>query len=145
LKEVKIRQADIRLRPRVSSRVVFPESTGAGHTDPTPISGMEPDATRGDVMKRKLETCLLALALTPGLALAGSSLQIRDLAAATGLSERQVQMVVGGRTAYAEYRTSYDRVEKRFVKALGEERYRDLMAGREIMLDNGVRVAFNDR
>ena len=96
-------------------------------------------------MKRKFEICLLALALTTGPALAGSSLQIRDLAAATGLSERQVQMVVGGRTAYAEYRTSYDRVEQRFVKALGEERYRDLMAGREIVLDNGVRVAFNDR
>lgn len=96
-------------------------------------------------MKRKLETCLLALALTPGLALAGSSLQIRDLAAITGLSERQVQMVVGARTAYAEYRTSYDRVEKQFVKALGEKRYLDLMAGREIVLDNGVRVAFGDR
>ena len=96
-------------------------------------------------MKHKLETCLLALALTPGLALAGSSLQIRDLAAATGLSERQVQMVVGARTAYAEYRTSYDRAEARLVKALGEERYRDLMAGREVVLDNGVRVAFNDR
>ena len=96
-------------------------------------------------MKRKLETCLLALALTPGLALAGSSLQIRDLAAVTGLSERQVQMVVGARTAYAEYRTSYDRVEARFIKALGEERYRDLMAGHEIVLDNGVRVALNDR
>jgi hypothetical protein len=96
-------------------------------------------------MKRKLETCLLALALTPGLALAGPSLQIRDLAAATGLSERQVQMVVGARTAFAEYRTSYDRIERHFVKALGEERYRDLMAGREIVLDNGIRVAFNDR
>ena len=96
-------------------------------------------------MKRKFEICLLALALTTGPALAGSSLQIRDLAAATGLSERQVQMVVGGRTAYAEYRTSYDRVEQHFVKALGRERYRDLMAGREIVLDNGVRVAFNDR
>ena len=96
-------------------------------------------------MIRKFEICLLALALTPGPALAGSSLQIRDLAAATGLSERQVQMVVGGRTAYAEYRTSYDRVEQHFVKALGEARYRDLMAGREIVLDNGVRVAFNDR
>ena len=95
-------------------------------------------------MKRKLETCLLALVLTPGLALAGSSM-VRDLAAATGLSERQVQMVVGGRTAYGEYRTSYDRAEKRFIQALGQARYRDLMAGREIVLDNGVRVAFNAR
>ena len=96
-------------------------------------------------MKRKLEICVLALVLVPGLALAGSPTQVRDLAAATGVSERQVQMVVGARTAYAEYRTSYDRVEARFIKALGEERYRDLMAGREIVLDNGVRVAFNDR
>jgi hypothetical protein len=54
-------------------------------------------------------------------------------------------MVVGARTAYAEYRTSYNRVEARFIKALGEERYHDLMAGREIVLDNGVRVAMNDR
>jgi hypothetical protein len=96
-------------------------------------------------MKRKLETCLLALALSPGLAFAGPSLHIRDLAAATGLTERQVQMVLGARTAYAEYRTSYNWAEKRLVKALGEARYNDLMAGREIVLDNGVRVAFTDR
>jgi hypothetical protein len=93
-------------------------------------------------MKRKLETCLLAFALAvPGLALAGASLSIRDLASTTGLSERQVQMVLGGRTAYAEYRTSYDRVERHFIEALGEDRYRDLMAGREIVLDNGARFA----
>ena len=93
-------------------------------------------------MKRKLETCLLALALTiPGLALAGSPVTIRDLASTTGLSERQVQMVLGGRTAYAEYRTSYNRVERTFINALGEDRYRDLMAGREIELDNGARFA----
>jgi hypothetical protein len=141
LKEVKIRQADIRLRPRVSSRVVFPESTGAGHTDPTPISGMEPDATRGDVMKRKLETCLLALALIPGMALAGSPTQIRDLAAATGLNERDVQMVVGAHTAYPQYLTRYDWARRRIVAVLGTERYDDLMAGREIQLDNGTRVA----
>ena len=96
-------------------------------------------------MKHTLETCLLALALTPGVALAGGSLQVRQLSDATGLSERQVQMLVGGRTAYAEYRTSYDRVERRFIQALGEARYRDLMAGREIVLDNGIRVAFNAR
>jgi hypothetical protein len=92
-------------------------------------------------MKRKLETCLLALALVPGLALASPPLQIRDLAAATGLSERQVQMVVGAHTAYPEYLTSYDWARRRVIKTLGEERYRDLMAGREIVLDNGTRVA----
>jgi hypothetical protein len=102
---------------------------------------MEPDATRGDVMKRKLETCLLALALIPGLALAGSPTQIRDLAAATGLNERDVQMVMGAHTAYPQYLTRYDWARRRIVAVLGTERYDDLMAGREIQLDNGTRVA----
>ena len=96
-------------------------------------------------MKSKLEIWLLALALTPGLASAGSSSPLRDLAAATGLSERQVQMVVGARTAYAEYRTSYNWAERRFIKTLGQQRYAELMAAREIVPDNGIRVAFNDR
>jgi len=92
-------------------------------------------------MKRKLESCLLALALLPGLALAGSSAQIRDLAAATGLNERDVQMVVGAHTAYPQYLTRYDWARHRVIAVLGAERYNDLMAGREIQLDNGIRVA----
>ena len=92
-------------------------------------------------MKRKLESCLLALALVPGLALAGSSAQIRDLAAATGLNERDVQMVVGAHTAYPQYLTRYDWARHRVIAVLGAERYNDLMAGREIQLDNGIRVA----
>ena len=92
-------------------------------------------------MKRKLETCLLALALVPGMALAGPPTQIRDLAAATGLNERDVQMVMGAHTASPQYLTRYDWARRRVVNTLGEERYRDLMAGREIMLDNGIRVA----
>ena len=92
-------------------------------------------------MKRKIEICLLALAVIPGLAFAAPPLQIRDLAAATGLSTRQVQMVVGAHTAYSEYLTTYDWARRRVISTLGEERYRDLMAGREIVLDNGARVA----
>ena len=92
-------------------------------------------------MKRKLETCLLTLALVPGMALAGPPTQIRDLAAATGLNERDVQMVMGAHTAYPQYLTRYDWARRRVVNTLGEERYRDLMAGREIVLDNGTRVA----
>jgi len=72
------------------------------------------------------------------------STQISDLSAATGLTERQVQMVVGAHTAYAEYRTSYDWARRRMVQALGQARYEDLMAGRAIQLDNGERVAIND-
>lgn len=92
-------------------------------------------------MKRKLETCLLALALIPGMALAGSPTQIRDLAAATGLNERDVQMVMGAHTAYPQYLTHYDWARRRIVAVLGTERYNDLIAGREIRLDNGIRVA----
>ncbi len=93
-------------------------------------------------MKRALTTGLLLFASAPGLIFAADpSAQIRDLAAATGLTARQVQMVVGARTAFPEYRTSYDRVEKRFIKALGEQRYSALMGGHGIVLDNGDRIA----
>jgi hypothetical protein len=100
-----------------------------------------PKNNRGDVMKRKLEICVLALALIPGLALAGSPTQISELAAATGLNERDVQMVMGAHTAYPQYLTRYDWARRRIVSVLGTERFDDLMAGREIRLDNGTRVA----
>ena len=61
---------------------------------------------------------------------------VKELADYTGLSERKVAMVVGARTPYAEYRTSFNRVERQFKRALGEERYNDLMAGRRIQLDD---------
>ena len=92
-------------------------------------------------MKCKINTGLLALALVPGLVLAGSPTQIRDLAAATGLNERDVQMVVGAHTAYPQYLTRYDWARRRVISVLGSERYKELMAGREIQLDNGIRVA----
>ena len=93
-------------------------------------------------MKRKLEICVLALVLVPGLALAASpNTQISDLAAATGLNERDVQMVVGAHTAYPQYLTRYDWARRRVIAVLGTDRYNDLMAGREIRLDNGTRVA----
>jgi hypothetical protein len=50
-------------------------------------------------------------------------------------------MVVGAHTAYPQYLTRYDWARRRVVATLGHERYRELMAGREIVLDNGIRVA----
>ena len=67
---------------------------------------------------------------------ATQEITVKELADYTGLSERNVAMVVGARTPYAEYRTSFDRVERQFKRALGEERYNDLMAGRKIELYN---------
>lgn len=92
-------------------------------------------------MKRNFKTCQLALALAPSVVFAQPPLQVHDLAAAIGLSDRDVQMVVGVHTAYPQYITSYDWARRRFVKALGQERYRELMAGRQIVLDNSVKVA----
>lgn len=90
-------------------------------------------------------TLCVVLAL-PGLAVAGGeNLQVRDLAAATGLTCSEVKMVLGARTPYPEYFTSYARAQKRLEQALGEQRYRDLMAGREIVLDNGQRFTFAAR
>jgi hypothetical protein len=99
-------------------------------------------APQENVMKARFSIALLSLTLAPGIAFAaqGVVLEIRDLAEATGLQPRQVQMVLGARTAFAEYRVSYDRVATRFERRLGSQRYHDLMSGREITLDNGVRV-----
>lgn len=63
--------------------------------------------------------CLLALAtVAPAFA---DSVDVEDIAARTGLSERQVRMVLGPHTPYAEYRTSYDMAERRVADALLED------------------------
>ena len=54
-------------------------------------------------------------------------------------------MVVGAHSACPDYLTSYDWARRRFIQTLGVQRYNDLMAGREIVLDNGQRLAFTDR
>ena len=85
---------------------------------------------------------LCAVLALPGAAVAGGeNLQVRDLAAATGLTPSEVKMVLGARTPYFEYLTSYARSQKQLEQALGKQRYDDLMAGREIVLDNGQRFA----
>ena len=67
---------------------------------------------------------------------------IDALSQETGLSTRDVKMVLGARTGFAEYQASYDQTRKRFVRALGKPRYEDLMAGRRIeVLQADARVA----
>ncbi|KRD34250.1 hypothetical protein ASE43_10760 [Lysobacter sp. Root983] len=59
---------------------------------------------------------------------------VGTLSQETGLSERKVQMIVGNRTAFAEYTRSYDRSLAQFKRALGNERYQRLMAGQTIQV-----------
>ena len=92
-------------------------------------------------MKTKQLLLLALLAASPALAGASTSSHLADLAAQTGLSERQVQMVVGAHTAYAAYLTQYDWARQRMIRTLGPDRYMDMMAGGEIRLDNGRRFS----
>lgn len=77
---------------------------------------------------------LLALAMTATApAFAGSP--ISELADYTGLSERKVRMVLGNRTAFAEYRYTYDRSLAQFKRALGNDRYERLISGQPVELE----------
>ena len=76
------------------------------------------------------------LAPIPIAAPAPEQVTVRQLADETGLSENRVRMVVGPRSGYAEYRITFNRTQRQFRNALGEERYNDLMAGRRIELYN---------
>ena len=90
-------------------------------------------------MKAKIAGVLIAIAaMAPAHAERLSD--VRELAAYTGLSVRQVRMVIGTRTSFAEYPYTYQRSLEKFRKALGTENYEQLMAGRPIKLDNGIEV-----
>lgn len=72
---------------------------------------------------------------------------ISTLADHSGLSERKVRMVLGNRSAYAEYRYTYDRAAKQLEDSIGSENFDRLMAGERIELggaDKGTAVAQAD-
>lgn len=87
-----------------------------------------------------------ALAGNPANHRDASANPITELANFTGLSERTVQMIVGCRTCFAEYRYTYDRSLTTFKRAPGEERYQQLTAGLPVELqdEHGVRVVTLD-
>ena len=68
-----------------------------------------------------------ALAVTP-LVHAGES--VTALARETGLSERNIRMLVGARTPYPEHRAIFTKVDRQFKEAVGEVRY-ELLTGRQ--------------
>ncbi|WP_119718878.1 hypothetical protein [Cognatilysobacter tabacisoli] len=87
----------------------------------------------------KIRYAIAALALcfaTPAFA----EDPISQLADATGLSERKVQMVLGTRSSFAEYRYTYDRALEQFRDAVGEEQYQRFVAGQPIDLEAVARA-----
>lgn len=82
----------------------------------------------------------LALPVATNAAGREGTSSITLLAQASGLSERQVQMVLGNRTSYAEYRISYDRVDRKFRDAVGPEIYRNLKERGELTASNAQQL-----
>lgn len=64
------------------------------------------------------------LAATPLAHAADES--VAQLASQTGLTERNVRMVLGARTQYAEYRIVFNRVDRQFRESVGDVRYEQL-------------------
>lgn len=79
----------------------------------------------------KLRHLVLSLAAVFSTSVFASEDIIGALADQTGLTERQVKMVVGPRSSHAAFLASYDQVQRQFVKAVGQERYQELLARRE--------------
>jgi len=77
-------------------------------------------------MKTRLLALVLALVAAP--AFAGEYVSPQELARETGLTTRQVGMVLGPHTAYAgDYLAGYSIVRDKFISAVGRARYNDLV------------------
>ena len=85
-------------------------------------------------MKAKIACIALAMAVVAPAWAAQSEDPVSDLSQITGLSERKVQMVLGTRTSYAEYTYTYQRSLEKFVDAIGQSNYDQLMQGESIAL-----------
>jgi hypothetical protein len=71
----------------------------------------------------KISHFALALGLLAAVpAHAEDNRELAALAAETGLTERELRMALGTRTAFAEYRTAHDRVLRKVERALEERR-----------------------
>lgn len=71
-------------------------------------------------------TALLAALLAAAPIVQAAEESVADLASQTGLTERNVRMVLGARTQFAEYRVTYRRVDRQFREAVGDVRYEQL-------------------
>ncbi|HJS36094.1 MAG TPA: hypothetical protein VJ766_11440 [Pseudoxanthomonas sp.] len=78
---------------------------------------------------------LMAAVLTVAPLAAYADDSVALLARETGLTERNVRMVLGARTPYAEYRVMFDRVQRQFKSAVGEHNYDRLMRGESIVIE----------
>src|SRR5688500_8126262 len=82
------------------------------------------NATQEIDMKARIIALIVASAFSA--AVSAQDNVIEALSQETGLSARDVKMVLGARSGFAEYQASYDQTKKRFVRALGKPRYEEI-------------------
>lgn len=86
-------------------------------------------------MNTRLAGFAIALMAAAVPAMAGDAKDpVQLLARETGLSERKVQMILGTRTSYAEYPYTYARSVAKLRRAIGEDRYDQLMDNGELVV-----------
>jgi hypothetical protein len=98
-----------------------------GRQRPHPHAGRDPSK---EIAMKARHLALALATLFSANAFAGEDI-IGALADQTGLTERQVKMVVGPRSSHAAFLASYDQVQRQFVNAVGAERYKELLARRD--------------
>lgn len=86
----------------------------------------------------KAKIAFIALAMAAAMPAWAGEDPVGDLSKITGLSERKVQMLLGNRTAFAEYPYTYDRSLRKFVGAVGKDNYDRLMNGESVVLRDTV-------
>ena len=69
----------------------------------------------------------IARMLLAGAAAAAEPVDVQALADQSGLSTRQVRMVLGAHVAFAEYRTSFRPSQQKLRSALGEVQFDELV------------------
>jgi hypothetical protein len=84
-------------------------------------------------MNIRLATLAIVLMATALPAAAGDN-PFKILARESGLSERKVHMVLGTRTAYAEYPYTYQRSVEKLRDTIGNARYDHLMNDSELIV-----------
>jgi hypothetical protein len=71
---------------------------------------------------------VLAAAMFAPCAFAQGTVSVNEIAEESGLTPRQVAMVLGAPTSYATYRTEYRQARDQLVRNVGQERYAEYIA-----------------
>ena len=87
-------------------------------------------------MKKTFLALAFTLAAMP--AFAAKTIDLKDLAAETDMTPRQVAMVLGASGAYPEFKASYAQMKRKFVDAVGQQRYDALAAAMKAQEGNGA-------